>query len=91
MQLALKRYLAAAGLYGWAVRTTRRHRLSVAFSADQGKIGLRRNDVNLDNLRYTYSAGLTVRAGGLPVVDPVTRNTNTGTQQVDNDPRHRQR
>ena len=42
--------------------------IGIAFSADQGKIGLRRNDVNLDNLRYTYSAGLTVRAGGLPVV-----------------------
>jgi len=33
--LALLLYLAAAGLYGWAVRTTRRRRLSVAFSADQ--------------------------------------------------------
>jgi hypothetical protein len=42
--------------------------IGVAFSADQGKIGLRRDDVNLDNLRYTYSAGLTVRAGGLPVI-----------------------
>jgi hypothetical protein len=42
--------------------------LGLAFSADQGKIGLRRNDVNLDNLRFTYSAGLTVRAGGLPVI-----------------------
>jgi hypothetical protein len=42
--------------------------IGVAFSADQGKIAVRRNDVNLDNLHYTYSAGLTVRAGGLPVI-----------------------
>jgi hypothetical protein len=42
--------------------------IGVAFSADQGKIGLRRDDINLDNLRFTYSAGFTVRAGGLPVL-----------------------
>ena len=42
--------------------------IGIAFSADQGKIGLQRNDVNLNNLRYTYSAGLTVQAGGLPVM-----------------------
>ena len=42
--------------------------IGIAFSADEGKIGLRRNDVNLDNLLYTYSAGITVRAGGLPVI-----------------------
>jgi hypothetical protein len=42
--------------------------IGLAFSADQGKIGLQRNDVNLNNLRYTYSAGLTVQAGGLPVI-----------------------
>ena len=42
--------------------------IGIAFSADQGKIGLRRDDVNLDNLRFTYSAGLTIRAGGLPLV-----------------------
>jgi len=42
--------------------------IGIAFSADQGKIGLQRNDVNLNNLRYTYSAGLTVQAGGLPVI-----------------------
>jgi hypothetical protein len=38
------------------------------FSIDEGKIGLRRDDVSLDHLRHTFSVGLTVRAGGLPVV-----------------------
>jgi hypothetical protein len=38
------------------------------FSADEGKIAPRRDDVNLDNLRHSFGVGLTVRAGGLPVV-----------------------
>ena len=38
------------------------------FSVDEGKIGLRRDDVNFDHLRHSYGVGLTVRAGGLPVV-----------------------
>jgi hypothetical protein len=38
------------------------------FSVDEGKIGLRRDDVSLDHLRHSFSAGATIRAGGLPVV-----------------------
>jgi hypothetical protein len=38
------------------------------FSVDEGKIGLRRGDVSLDHLRHTFHVGLTVRAGGLPVI-----------------------
>jgi hypothetical protein len=38
------------------------------FSVDQGKVGLRRNDIDFNHLRHTFSAGLTVHAGGLPVV-----------------------
>jgi hypothetical protein len=38
------------------------------FSIDEAKIGLRRDDVSLDHLRHTFSAGFTIRAGGLPVV-----------------------
>ena len=38
------------------------------FSADEAKIGLRRDDMSLDHLRHSYSAGLTVHAGGLPVI-----------------------
>ena len=37
------------------------------FSVDGGKIALRRDDVNLDQLRHSFNVGLTVRAGGLPV------------------------
>jgi hypothetical protein len=39
------------------------------FSVDEAKIGLRRDDVNLDHLRHTLSVGITLRAGGLPLVD----------------------
>jgi hypothetical protein len=36
-------------------------------SVDEGKIALRRDDVSIDHLRHSFSVGLTVRAGGLPV------------------------
>ena len=42
--------------------------IGLIFSADEGKIALRRDDVNADNLRHTLAAGFTVRAGGLPVI-----------------------
>jgi hypothetical protein len=42
--------------------------IGLFFGADEGKIGLRRDDVSLDHLRHTFSAGLTVHAGGLPVI-----------------------
>jgi len=42
--------------------------LGALFSVDQGKVGLRRDDVDFDHLRHTFSAGLTVHAGGLPVL-----------------------
>jgi hypothetical protein len=38
------------------------------FSVDGGKIALRRDDVSLDHLRHSFNVGLTVRAGGLPVI-----------------------
>jgi hypothetical protein len=38
------------------------------FSAAGGKIALRRGDIGLDHFRHTFSAGLTVHAGGLPVI-----------------------
>jgi hypothetical protein len=37
------------------------------FSVDEGKIALRRDNVNFDQLRHSFGVGLTVRAGGLPV------------------------
>jgi len=42
--------------------------LGGVFSVDQGKVGLRRDDIDFNHLRHTFSAGLTVHAGGLPVV-----------------------
>lgn len=38
------------------------------FAIDEGKIGMNRDDVSFDHLRHTFTAGLTVHAGGLPVV-----------------------
>jgi hypothetical protein len=38
------------------------------FTADQGKVALTRGDVNFNNLDYSYAAGFTIRAGGLPQV-----------------------
>jgi hypothetical protein len=42
--------------------------LGVLFSVDAAKVALRRDDIDLSNLRRSYTAGLTVHAGGLPVV-----------------------
>jgi hypothetical protein len=41
--------------------------IGLFFSVDAGKSALHRNDVDFTNLRKSYSAGLTVHAGGLPV------------------------
>ncbi len=42
--------------------------IGVLFAVDEGKIGLRRDDVSLNHLRHVFSTGLTVHAGGLPVI-----------------------
>lgn len=42
--------------------------LGLFFSADEARIGLRRDDIGLDHLRHTFSTGLTVHAGGLPLI-----------------------
>jgi hypothetical protein len=42
--------------------------LGAYFSVDEAKVGLRRDDINFTNLRTSYTVGLTVHAGGLPVV-----------------------
>lgn len=42
--------------------------LGAYFSADEGKAALSRSDIDFSNLRTSYSVGLTVHAGGLPVV-----------------------
>jgi hypothetical protein len=38
------------------------------FSVDEAKIGLNRSDISFDHLQHTFTAGLTLHAGGLPVV-----------------------
>jgi hypothetical protein len=42
--------------------------IGLVFSADQDKVALVRNDVAFDHLAHSFSAGLTLRAGGLPAL-----------------------
>ena len=38
------------------------------FVADQGRVALTRSDVGFDHLKHSFAAGLTLRAGGLPMI-----------------------
>ncbi len=38
------------------------------FSIDEGKVALRRDDIGFDHLKHSFTTGITVHAGGLPVV-----------------------
>jgi len=40
----------------------------VKFMADQGRVAVDRSDLGFDHLRHSYAAGLTLRAGGFPMV-----------------------
>lgn len=40
----------------------------VKFMADQGRVALTRSDVGFDHLKHSFAAGLTLRAGGFPMV-----------------------
>jgi hypothetical protein len=40
----------------------------VKFVADQGRVALTRDDLGFSHLRHSYAAGLTLRAGGFPMV-----------------------
>jgi hypothetical protein len=42
--------------------------LALFIGIDEGKVGLRRDDIAFSHLHHTYSAGLSIHAGGLPVV-----------------------
>lgn len=42
--------------------------IGVFLGLDEAKVGLRRDDISFSHLRHSYSAGITVHAGGLPVV-----------------------
>lgn len=45
--------------------------IGALFSVDEAKIGMRRDDISLDHFRHSFSAGVTVHAGGLPVISLV--------------------
>ena len=36
--------------------------------ADQGRVALTRGDLGFDHLKHSFAAGLTLRAGGFPMV-----------------------
>jgi hypothetical protein len=40
----------------------------LAFMADQGKVAVSRNDIGFDQLKHSFAAGLTLRAGGFPML-----------------------
>jgi len=40
----------------------------VKFTADQGRVALTRGDLGFSHLRHSYAGGLTLRAGGFPMV-----------------------
>jgi hypothetical protein len=42
--------------------------IGFAFSSDQGKVALARNDVAFNHLAHSFSVGVTLRAGGLPAL-----------------------
>ncbi len=42
--------------------------LGLMFMADTGKVALTRGDLGFDHFRHSYAAGLTLRAGGFPMV-----------------------
>ncbi len=42
--------------------------IGFAFSADEGKVALSRGDIAFNHLAHSFSAGVTLRAGGLPVL-----------------------
>ena len=42
--------------------------LGFAFMADQGRVALTRGDIGFDHLKHSFATGLTLRAGGFPMV-----------------------
>jgi hypothetical protein len=42
--------------------------LGFSFNADQGKVALTRGDIGFDHLKHSFATGLTLRAGGFPMV-----------------------
>jgi hypothetical protein len=42
--------------------------LGVTYSADFGKVALRRGDIDFNHLLHSHTAGVTLRAGGFPII-----------------------
>jgi hypothetical protein len=42
--------------------------LGFTFMADQGRVALTRGDIGFDHLKHSFATGLTLRAGGFPMV-----------------------
>lgn len=42
--------------------------LGITFAVDEGKVALNRGDIDFSHMTHSYSAGLTLRAGGFPQV-----------------------
>jgi len=42
--------------------------LGISFAVDEGKVALKGSDLDFRHMRHSYSAGLTLRAGGFPQV-----------------------
>jgi hypothetical protein len=42
--------------------------LGFTFMADQGKVALTRGDIGFDHLKHSFASGITIRAGGFPMV-----------------------
>ena len=43
--------------------------LGAKFLIDEGRVGLTRGQIGFDHLAHSYATGLTIHAGGLPVID----------------------
>jgi len=43
--------------------------IGAKFMVDEGRVALRPGELGFNHLAHSYAAGLTVRAGGLPVID----------------------
>jgi hypothetical protein len=55
-------------MHGAYEQSLGRYPLGLFLGIDEAKVALRRNDIAFSHLRHSYSAGLTVHAGGLPIV-----------------------
>lgn len=42
--------------------------LGISFSADQGKVGTTHSEIDFNHLKHSFTAGMTLRAGGFPMV-----------------------